>query len=167
MHHGIVHGRNYQGEPIGKTGPHLKNEARSYFANGTSLQELYITPSMMDEQAWNDVASAAKWAQANSDVLVDSHWVGGDPLLLEPYGYASWNPHKGTLMIRNPDDKPQTVHLDAQTVFELPHNAAKSYALTAPYPDQRVQTTTLTSGTSVSITLEPFEVLVFDARPKL
>ena len=62
--------------------PHLKNEARSYFANGTSLQELYLTPSMMTPEAWDDVADAAKWAHANADVLVDSHWVGGDPLKL-------------------------------------------------------------------------------------
>jgi hypothetical protein len=164
MHHGIVHGRNFQGEPIGKTGPHLRNEARSYFANGTSLQEMYITPSMMNSAAWDDVASAAKWAQANADVLVDSHWVGGDPLRLEPYGYASWNPHKGTLMIRNPDDKPQTITLEAPTVFELPADAAQIYALASPYPDQRMQTLTL-SRTSQTVTLNPFEVLVFDARP--
>jgi hypothetical protein len=166
MHHGIVNGRCFQGERVGKAGPHLKHEARSYFANGTSLQELYLTPSMMTPEAWDDVAQAAKWAQTNADVLVDSHWVGGDPLKLQIYGYASWNPRKGTLMIRNPDDQPQTFALDAGTVFDLPARAAKRYALQSPYADQRVQTLSLEAGHPQSVALEPFEVLVFDARSK-
>jgi hypothetical protein len=98
-------------------------------------------------------------------VLVDSHWVGGDPLQLQVYGYASWNPQKGTLMLRNPDDRPQSFTLDAQTIFELPAGAARRYAMQSPYADQRVPTLSLTAGQPQRITLEPFEVLVFDARP--
>jgi hypothetical protein len=167
MHHGIVHGRYFQGGDIGKSNPpELKNEARSYFANGTSLQELYLTPSLMTSEAWDEVAEAAKWAQSNADVLVDSHWVGGDPLKLQIYGYASWNPRKGTLMLRNPDNQPQSFTLDAQTIFELPDGVAKNYSLQSPYKDQRVQTLLLASEQPQSITLQPFEVLVFDARPE-
>ncbi len=165
MHHGIVHGRCFQGERVGKAGPNLKNEARSYFANGTMLQELYLTPSMMTADSWDQVAEAAKWAHANADVLVDSHWVGGDPLKLESYGYAAWSPRKGTLMVRNPDDKPQSITLDAATAFELPAGAAQRYALTSPYRDQRVQSVALEAGKPQTINLEPFEVLVFDAAP--
>ncbi len=165
MHHGVVHGRRYQGDRVGKAGTDLKNEARSYFANGAMLQELYLTPSMMTADAWNRVAESAKWAKANADVLVDAHWVGGDPLKLEPYGYAAWAPRKGTLMLRNPDDQPREITLDAATVFELPAAAAKSYALAAAYKDQRVQSLTLEAGKPVTLKLEPFEVLVFDAKP--
>jgi hypothetical protein len=167
MAHGIVHGRCFQGERVGKTGPHLKNEARSYFAIGTSLQELYLTPSMMTSEAWDDVADAARWAHANADVLVDSHWVGGDPLKLEIYGYAAWSPRKGTLMVRNPGNRVQTVALDAATIFELPNGAATAYDLTSPYPDQRVQSLKLAAGQAQSLTLQPFEVLVFDAKPRV
>jgi hypothetical protein len=165
MAHGIVHGRNFQGGDIARNNPpDLKNEARSYFANGSSLQELYLTPSLMTSNSWNQVAEAAKWAQTNADVLVDSHWVGGDPLKLQLYGFAAWNPQKATLMLRNPDDQPQTITLDADTIFELPVGAAKNYSLKSPYPDQRVQTFSLAAGHPQSITLEPFEVLVFDAH---
>ena len=52
--------------------------------------------------------------------LADSHWVGGDPLELQPYGYAAWDPRQGTLMLRNPDDQPHSILLDAASVFELP-----------------------------------------------
>lgn len=164
MLHGVVEGRNFQGERVAKAGPHLRHEARSYFANGSSLQELYLTPSMMTPDAWDDVAGAAKWAASNADVLVDSHWVGGDPLQQQVYGFASWNPHKATLMLRNPSDHSATIELDAQTVFELPAGAARSYSLKSPYADQRVGTLELSAAKKSSVTLQPFEVLVFDAR---
>jgi hypothetical protein len=166
MHHGIVHGRCFQGERVGKTGPNLTNEVRSYFANGAMLQELYITPSMMTPEAWDVLAEAARWAQANTDVLVDSHWVGGDPLKLEPYGYAAWAPRKGTLMIRNPDDQQRSIMLDANALFELPLEMSKHFTLQSPYKDQRVQSLELEAGQPQSVTLEPFEVLVLDAMPK-
>jgi hypothetical protein len=166
MAHGIVEGRCFQGQRVAKAGANLKNEARSYFANGTSLQELYITPSMMTSESWDQVADAAKWAHSNADVLVDSHWVGGDPLKLQPYGYAAWSPRKGTLMLRNPDDAEKTIDLDAAKVFDLPAGAATRYLLTSPYKDQRVQSLDMTAGELKSVKLEPFEVLVFDAKPE-
>lgn len=169
MHHGIVHGRDFQGGAMGKSNTaDLKNEARSYFANGASLQELYLTPSMMTSNAWDHIAEAAKWAQANADVLVDAHWIGGDPLQGEPYGIAAWNARRGTLMLRNPDDRPQTITLDAAKIFELPAAAARAYALTPAYPDQRtVPVTRLRAGLEQAVTLHPFEVLVFEAAPVL
>lgn len=166
MHHGIVHGIHFQGGSIGKANPpDLKNEARSYFANGASLQELYLTPSLMTSAAWDQVAEAAKWGNANADVLADAHWIGGDPLKDQAYGYAAWNTRKGTLMLRNPDDKPQTMTLDAEVVFELPANAPRNYALSSPYKDQRIQSLNLKAREPRSVTLDPFEVLVFDAQP--
>lgn len=166
MHHGIVHGRCFQGEKVGKSGTNLRQEARSYFANGASLQELYLTPSMMTSNAWDDVAAAATWAHARADVLVDAHWVGGDPLRGEVYGYAAWQPRMGTLMLRNPSDQPGRITLDAATVFELPAGAPTRYALRSPYPDQRLSSLDLTAGAQKVVDLQPFEVLVFDAQPQ-
>jgi len=165
MHHGVVHGRAFQGDKVGKAGNDLKNEVRSYFANGASLQELYLTPSMMTATAWDHVAASAKWAHAHADVLRDAHWVGGDPLKLEPYGYAAWNPRQATLMLRNPDDQPRTIELDADEVFDLPRStrtATPAFDLRSPYADQRLRELKLAAGTKVTVTLQPFEVLVFD-----
>ncbi len=69
-------------------------------------------------------------------------------------------------MLRNPDDRPQAIDLDAATVFELPPAAARRYRLTSPYGDQRVQSLALEAGRLRTITLQPFEVLVFDAEPE-
>ncbi len=165
MHHGIVHGRNFQGGDVGKSGPDLRHEARSYFATGSTLQELYLTPSMMTPAAWDDVAAAARWAHANADVLVDAHWVGGDPLKLEPYGYAAWNGRKATLMLRNPDDRPRTIAVDPAVAFELPPGAPMRYRLTSPYADAPAPVSEMVAGRIETIALQPFDVLVLDATP--
>jgi hypothetical protein len=165
MHHGVVHGRAYQAVRVSKAGADLRCEVRSYFATGAMLQELYLTPSMMTPAAWDDVAAAAKWAHARASVLRDAHWVGGDPAKLEPYGYAAWTPAAGTLMVRNPDDVPRTIRLEASEVFDLPASAPGSYDLVTPYKDQRLATLRLTRTQPVELELKPFEVLVFDARP--
>lgn len=166
MHHGIVHGREFQGERVSKAGPELRNEARSYFANGAMLQELYLTPSMMTSAGWDAVAESAKWARARADILRDAHWVGGDPLKLEPYGYAAWAPRMGTLMVRNPDDQRREIELESGVVFDLPAGVSGDLDLKSPYADQRVKALSLSRGKATKVTLEPFEVLVFDAIPR-
>jgi hypothetical protein len=116
---------------------------------------------------WDDLADSAKWARSNSDVMTDTHWVGGDPGKLEVYGWASWNAKKGILTLRNPNETAQTCKLDIGKAFELPEGAPMSYALVAPFQDQRVQRLQLEAGNPVDVALQPFEVLVFDAHPQL
>jgi hypothetical protein len=166
MHHGVVLGRYYQGREVAVAGPELQHDARLYFANGASLQELYLTPSLMTARGWDDVAQAAKWAKANADVLADAHWIGGDPGSGAVYGYASWSPRKGIFVLRNPSDKAGEISLDAAQIFELPEGAKRSFALQSPYTDQRVPVRQMRAGEAVKFSLEPFEVLVFEALPR-
>lgn len=166
MHHGIALGKHYQGKEIAVAGPDLKHDARSYFATGASLQELYLSPDMMTKEGWDEVANGAKWSRQNFDVLTDAHWVGGDPAKGEVYGYASWAPRKGIFMLRNPSDKPGSITLDAATMFELPKTASRDFTLSSPYADQRIRTGTLRAGQPQTFALEPFEVLVLEAQPR-
>ena len=165
MNHGIVQAALGAAGRASGSGSDLRNEARSYFGCGTALQELYIQPSIMTTSAWDAVATAAKWARLNADVLVDTHWVGGDPLKHQPYGWASWSPKKAILTLRNPNDQPQEITLDAGVVFELPSGAAKAFTMTSPYADQRVQKVDMTAGKPTVFALQPFEVLVLESKP--
>jgi hypothetical protein len=88
--------------------------------------------------------------------------VGGDPNQLQAYGYAAWSRQGATLALRNPDDQPQEIELDLQEVFQPVGEGAKAIALSAAYKDQRVQQLILKQGEKVKLTLQPFEVLVFD-----
>jgi len=144
----------------------LADDIRAFFAGGTDCQELYITPSLMRPQDWDALAEAAQWSRSNADVLVDTHWIGGDPAKGEIYGWASWSKRKGILSLRNPHDKPATITLNIGKAFELPKGAARRYSLKSPWKkDTDKAAIELIAGGKHTFELKPFEVLVFDATP--
>jgi hypothetical protein len=144
----------------------LKDDIRAFFASGTDCQELYITPSLMRPQDWEALAEAARWSRSNADVLVDTHWIGGDPAKGEIYGWAPWSKRKGILALRNPLDKPATIRIDIGQAFELLMDAAKSYSLKSPWKeDLNNPAVVLSAGENHTFELKPFQVLVFDATP--
>jgi hypothetical protein len=145
----------------------FKDDVRAFFGAGTSLQELYIQPGRLTPQDWAVLAEAAKWSRAHADVLVDTHWIGGDPGKLEVYGYASWSPRHGILMLRNPDDQPHEFLLDIKAAFELPPGASTRYQFRSPWAeDAQRPEINVEAGQPVQITLKPFEVAVFEATPE-
>ncbi len=88
--------------------------------------------------------------------------MGGDPAEGEVYGYCSWRADRGaTLALRNPDDKPQSIELSVD-IFE-PTNEG-GIVLPAAYKDQRLKGVKIPATGTVSIELQPFEVLVFSTR---
>jgi hypothetical protein len=155
----------------------LVDDIRAFFASGTNCQELYITPSLMRAEHWDALAEAAKWSRDNKDVLVDTHWVGGDPAEGQVYGWASWSMRKGILSLRNPYDKPGKIAIDISKTFELPKGAAEKYALRSacsaiaaakarPWKkDVDKGEIVLSVGLVHTFELKPYEVIVLDATP--
>lgn len=165
MLHGLIYARDAK-DLNTDPGDDFESEVRSYFGTGTELQEMYITPSLLSAKNWDVLASAAKWARENADVLVDTHWIGGDPAKLEVYGHAAWAPRKGIIVLRNPSDKPATFALDVGAAFELPKGPAKAqaaYAVLSPY--SMTPPIDLSAGTVKTIALAPFEVLMLEVLP--
>ena len=164
MLHGIIYARSAHDLNTDPQGD-FKNEVRDYFGSGTQLQEMYITPRLLSQTDWDNLAEAAAWSRANADVLVDTHWIGGDPALLEVYGWASWNPQKAVLVLRNPSNKPQSIELDLAKVFELPPHAAHAYGLHSPWKEDRGKPVIRVAvGEPHTFSLEPFQVIVLEGR---
>lgn len=144
----------------------FRDEIRSYFGTGTQLQEMYITPSLLSKQNWDDLAEAARWSRENAEVLKDTHWVGGDPNWLEVYGWASWTPKKGILVLRNPNNKPQTIILNLKDAFELPPGSATAYSARSPWKeDQATQAIKIRTDQPHTFKLEPFQVQTLEFSP--
>ena len=139
------------------------DEIRSYFGTGTQLQEMYVTPALLTPENWDRLAEAANWARRNADVLVDTHWVGGDPRQLEVYGHAAWSPRGGVLSLRNPSNKPQSIAIDVARAFELPANARGTYRVRDAWT--RAEKGTLVAGREHVFSLAPFEVVTLEAEP--
>ncbi|MDR3741242.1 MAG: enterotoxin [Terracidiphilus sp.] len=165
MLHGIIYAQKAQHLDTDPGGD-FRDEVRDYFGTGTQLQEMYVTPGLLTQQNWDDLAEAAKWSRANAAVLKDTHWIGGDPGKLEVYGWASWTPAKGIVVLRNPSDKAQEFLLDVGKAFELPERAARSYIARSPWKeDSKRVAIRLDAGKPWRVELKPFEVLTLDANP--
>jgi len=159
MLHGIIyaaHAQHLDTDPAGD----FRSEVRDYFATGTQLQEMYISPNLLSQANWDDLAEAARWSRANASVLVDSHWVGGDPNQLAVYGWAAWSPSKAILSLRNPADVEQTLTLDVAAALELPPNASQRFRASSPWKsDAAKPADVLEAGQFHVFRLAPFEVL--------
>jgi hypothetical protein len=165
MLHGIIYARH--AEHLGDDPEHVfVHEVHSYFGTGTQLQEMYITPALLSEANWNDLAESANWARRNEAVLADTHWVGGDPANLDVYGWAAWSPEKGLLTLRNPGDHVKSISIDPAQAFALPAGAPHRFHAHSPWDaDKKKAAFTLVSGEARTFRLQPFEVLTLEAVP--
>jgi hypothetical protein len=164
MLHGIIYATNAL-HLTTMSDEDFSSQVREFFGNGTQLQELYITPALLNQTNWDDLAEAAIWSRLNADVLADTHWIGGDPGKGQIYGWAAWSPRLGILTLRNPTDKPAVLALNLQSAFELPAGSAGRYQLKIPWkntPD--LPPFELSSRQPHKFKLRPFEVLTLEAR---
>jgi len=161
MLHGIIYAKledHLNSDP----GHDFADEVHSYFATGTQLQEMYITPSLLTAADWDTLAHAAIWARRNADILVDNHWIGGDPGKLQIYGWAAWSPKGWIVTLRNPSDKPQDYILDLDAALQLPKSARISTDASDPFGKEGAAPVHLDPHRA-SITLAPFEVRTFES----
>lgn len=165
MLHGVIYARHAQGL-ADDPGDDFRDEVRSYFGSGTQLQELYVSPDRLTPEKWDDLAEAARFARERADLLVDTHWVGGDPAQLEVYGWAAWSARRAVLTLRNPADRPQRFSVEIERLFELPAGAPASYLARRPWREQRDrEPIELSAGMPRTLTLAPFEVLTLELEP--
>jgi len=165
MLHGLIFARH--AERLGSDPGHdFSDEVHSYFGTGTQLQEMYITPSLLSPQDWDVLAETAKWSRINAKTLQDSHWIGGDPALLEVYGSAAWSSEKAIVTLRNPSDHPQDFSSTLATILELPEGNAHAFATRSPWKnDSAMPTLTIPPQKLRTFHLQPFQVLTLELVP--
>ncbi len=166
MLHGIIYAKqahNLTTDP----GNDFPSGVRDYFGTGTQLQEMYVSPSLLSAANWDTIAECARWSRSNAETLADTHWVGGDPQRLEPYGWASWSKRKGILTLRNPSDVASDIAIDVARVFELPPAAPRRYTAMSPWSEFRaVRPMSFDAGEEKRVRLAPFQVLTLEMTPR-
>ena len=166
MLHGIIYAqmnKRLDTDP----GHDFANEVRSYFATGTQLQEMYITPKLLSKEDWDALADAARWSRENAAVLRDTHWVGGDPGRLDVYGWAAWTPQKAILTLRNPDARAQIAVIDLERQLELPAGAARRFKARERWSTAAASADlSFEAGRPTTITLAPFQVVTLELSPE-
>jgi hypothetical protein len=107
--------------PQYRPGHDFANEVHSYFATGTQLQEMYITPSLLSKAGLGHAGRSGEVVARNADVLRDTHWIGGDPGRLDVYGWARGRRSKGDHhAAQSGRAHAQTAVIDLQRQLELP-----------------------------------------------
>jgi hypothetical protein len=164
MLHGLIYARHAQ--RLGNDPGHdFADEVHSYLGTGTQLQEMYITPSLLSAQDWDVLAEAAKWSRENAATLKDSHWIGGDPALLEVYGWAAWSPQKGIVTLRNPSDHAQDFSATLTSLLELPQSSARRFEAHSPWKQEGQSSSTISADDPHKFHLLPFQVLTLELTP--
>lgn len=154
--------------------PHLKEDAfgdfddevRSFFASGTQCQELYITPDLLKEHHWDQLAQGAEFAKKHAAILQDAHWVGGNPKAGNIYGWAAWSPDQSFITLRNPAAQEQSFELNLQDALELPQQAVVQYAVRSVW-EMNAQGWSMHSSVPQVITLKPFALMTLQITPSL
>ena len=164
MLHGIIFARHARGL-ASDPGGDLPDEVWSYFASGTGLQELYVSPDLLTARDWDLIARAARWARKRAPVLKDSHWQGGDPAADQVYGWAAWSPERAVIALRNPSSRQQSYALDLAAALELPTGAARRFSAVGVYGRPPPQA--LDANQIVHLRLAPHSVLVWDLAAPL
>ncbi|MFN8569308.1 MAG: discoidin domain-containing protein [Kouleothrix sp.] len=174
MNHGFVYSNN-SNFPLpndlssAATQAEVWGDMKLFLASGM-LQELYIQGDLVSSQTaanqtlfWDRLAKYLKWSRPLSDLLSDSHWVGGNPASGAVYGYASYSPSKAVLALRNPAATAQTFALNPQSVFELYPGTPTSYQFSEI--DNGTGSFVAQSGSISNVTIPPYGVYVFEAVP--
>lgn len=163
MLHGIIYARHARGLDTDPSGD-FAQEVWTYFASGTGLQEMYISPDLLQQRDWDTLASAARWARERADTLRDSHWIGGDPARGEVYGWAAWGEDRSVIALRNPGAGVQSYRLDLQRCLELPSGVVRRFTATPVYG--RFEAGQVTADKALEVRLAPHEVIVVDLLPQ-
>ena len=165
MLHGIIYAKSAL-DLSADPNDEFRDEVHSFFASGTQLQEMYITPKLLTAANWDTLAEGALWSRAHAETLKDVHWIGGDPEQLQVYGWAAWSPKEAILTLRNPANHPASYSVDVVQAFELPAAARGSYTFHSVWsPDNGSSHRFAASrGKALRITLAPYEVLTLAGR---
>jgi len=141
------------------------NHVVMYFARGTMVKELYLTPSLLSEGQWEVLGRACDWAVRNQQRLVNTVMVGGNPARGQAYGFVSWVAGRAILAVRNPNRDTQVLTVPFDETVYYRGGKGKAYRARAIYPFVEPMPWSLTSGRPFTVTVGGDRVVVFEIDP--
>ena len=173
MTHGTIITKNGPPRVMSKAPANCVKEMRTAFTCGSGLQEIYVDSDLMAQEGgilWDELAQCIAWARRNADVLVDTHWVGGNPWDKQKkdgdiYGWASWNMSKCTLSVRNSSKYEKTLKSTLRQILDVPPGVKGTVTLRSSFADQTklpIMDTPIDVDAPIEITLKPFDVVAME-----
>ncbi len=137
---------------------------KAFFFNacrGAALNELYISPHMMNEGKWQSLANCINWQKANYHILKNAMFIGGNPTENNVYCYASWTENgEGIIALRNPANEAAPLTLTLNKLMGCPetlHNVRHYNVLNKAAAES---SDVYNYNDKINLTLAPFEIKI-------
>ncbi len=102
MTHGIVDARHNVYNLTAENDEEWANHLMNYLGRGSMLREFYISPERITDKRWRIISCGLKWAKSLDKQMVNSHFILGNPLKGEIFGYKGYADDKSYVSLRNP-----------------------------------------------------------------
>lgn len=163
MTHGIIKGKLNLLGGKDETLQNWMDNAVMYFSRGVMMWELYLSPEVLTREEWDFLAAVMKWAYANTAILKNAEFVGGDPYKRQIYGYIHRTKDQSLLILRNPFVSPQKAIFTQKQLFGNKEN--RTFVVEKMYPNKVLLPQRLSAVHPLNIALQGYEVQVFRLRP--
>lgn len=162
-------GNIYNHEPIYGREAHLNYTdaefEKAFFWNacrGAALNELYISPSLMNDEKWRILARVINWQKANHRILKHAMFLGGDPVQNNIYCYASWTEDgEGVIALRNPTHEAAPLTLTLNKLMGCPESLKNARRFNVLNKSGAESSDLYNYNDKINLTLAPFEVKIF------
>ena len=162
-------GNIYNHEPIYGREAHLNYTdaefEKAFFWNacrGAALNELYISPSLMNDEKWRILARVINWQKANHHILKHAMFLGGDPVQNNIYCYASWTEDgEGVIALRNPTHEAAPLTLTLNKLMGCPESLKNARRFNVLNKSGAESSDLYNYSDKINLTLAPFEVKIF------
>lgn len=162
-------GNIYNHEPIYGREAHLNYTdaefEKAFFWNacrGAALNELYISPSLMNDEKWRILARVINWQKANHHILKHAMFLGGDPVQNNIYCYASWiEDGEGVIALRNPTHEAAPLTLTLNKLMGCPESLKNARRFNVLNKSGAESSDLYNYSDKINLTLAPFEVKIF------
>ena len=102
MTHGIVDARHNVYNMTAEDDIGWCNYLMNYLGRGTLMREFYLSPELITKKRWEMIARGLRWAKNLDAAMADSHFILGNPLKAELFGYQGDDAVTSYVSLRNP-----------------------------------------------------------------
>ena len=130
-------------------------------ARGQALNELYLSPDMMNDAKWSSLAEVMRFQKENFHILKNASFIGGNPEENNVYGYVSFTEDgEGIAALRNPTDEKTPLTLTFNKLMGVSENF-QNVKCTPIYLNSEVDTGGYFSyNEKLDLTLQPFGLII-------
>ena len=113
MTHGVVDARHNVYNMTKESDVGWCNHLMNYLGRGTLMREFYLSPELIPEKRWEMIARGLRWAKSIDNCMANSHFILGNPMIGELFGFQGTSENKSYLSFRNPTFQGTNISLRA------------------------------------------------------